>query len=286
MTDMADNPEMRVRERGPGAVLAAARTAQNLSIADVARQLKLSASQVAALEAGEYERLPGPVFVRGFVRNYARLLKVDPDRLLEMVSGIPGADVANEMPTTRGTPFPTHKEHRWPRLLMLSALLAVVALGAYEFYWYDRSSTDDAPVSAVPPIAIPEPAVPSAPAPVSSAPAAAPSAPPGAPAEPAVAPVEVTTPSANEGTPTPAISGEGALRFVFSRDSWVQVRDGTGKVIMTRLNAAGTEQTLSGKPPFSLVIGNARGVRLSYNGESVDLGPHTVRDDVARLRLE
>ncbi|HEX6007881.1 MAG TPA: DUF4115 domain-containing protein, partial [Burkholderiales bacterium] len=183
------------------------------------------------------------------------------------------------------TPFSTHTEHRWPRVLMLTALLAVVALGAYEFYWYDRS-TEDSPVSAVAPIAIREPAAPSAPAPVSSAPAAASSAPPGPPAEPAVAPVEVTTPSANDGTPTPAISEEGALRFVFSRDSWVQVRDGTGKVIMTRLNAAGTEQTLSGKPPFSLVIGNARGVRLSYNGESVDLGPHTVRDDVARLRLE
>ena len=71
MTDMADNPELRVRERGPGAVLAAARTAQNLSIADVARQLKLSASQVAALEAGEYERLPGPV--RAGFRNLANV---------------------------------------------------------------------------------------------------------------------------------------------------------------------------------------------------------------------
>ena len=57
MTDMADDPELRARDRGPGAVLAAARLAQNMTVADVARQLKLSASQVTFLEAGEFERL-------------------------------------------------------------------------------------------------------------------------------------------------------------------------------------------------------------------------------------
>src|SRR5262249_50660744 len=72
----------------PGRVLGEARQAQNLSVADVARQLKLSVSQVEALESGDFQRLPGPVFVRGFVRNYARLLRLAPEPLLESVAAL------------------------------------------------------------------------------------------------------------------------------------------------------------------------------------------------------
>src|SRR5258706_9374755 len=80
--DVADNTRAGgYRADAPGTLLAA-REAQSLSVADVARQLKLSVHQVEALEAGEYHRLPGPVFVRGFIRNYARLLKVDPEQWL------------------------------------------------------------------------------------------------------------------------------------------------------------------------------------------------------------
>jgi cytoskeleton protein RodZ len=96
---MAENQELGLRERAPGAALSAARTAQNLSLIDVARQLKLSVNQVAALEAGEFERLPGPVFVRGFVRNYARLLKLDPERILDLiVPDAAGPENRREMP--------------------------------------------------------------------------------------------------------------------------------------------------------------------------------------------
>jgi len=276
MTDMADNPELRMRERGPGPLLAAARTAQNLSVADVARQLKLSASQVTALEAGEYERLPGPVFVRGFVRNYARLLKMDPDRLLAMVSDLPGQDVPHAMPTARGVPFPSKTERRWPRALMVVMLLAVVALGAYEFYGDGRGV--EVQTKTVAPAAVQETAPPPAPAAASE-----PAAPP---VQAASTSPEKVAPAPVDGTSVPVRPEEGTLRFVFRRDSWVEVRDGNGRVLMTRLNAAGTQQHLSGKPPFSLVIGNARGVELTYNGAPVDLGAHTVRDDIARLRLQ
>ena len=61
----------------PGELLAQAREKAGFSTADVARQLKLSVGQVEALEAGQFERLPGSVFVRGFIRNYARLVKLD-----------------------------------------------------------------------------------------------------------------------------------------------------------------------------------------------------------------
>jgi cytoskeleton protein RodZ len=283
MTDMADDPELRMRDRGPGAVLAAARTAQNLSVADVARQLKLSASQVNALEAGEFERLPGPVFVRGFVRNYARLLRLDPDRLLDMMPDAPGTELRNEMPVARGVPFSTGSSRRWPRYLMLLVLLAIIALAAYEFHWSERAGPlpDPAPAAAIPP----QPAV-TAPASPATVPATSEAHPPAEPRAPesASAPPPAPEPAV---APAPAAPPEHALlRFVFKRDSWVQVREGDGRIIFTRLNAAGTEQRVTGKPPFSLVIGNADGVLLTYDDQAIDLEPHIAGGGVARLTVK
>ena len=76
-----------------------------------------------------------------------------------------------------------------------------------------------------------------------------------------------------------------SLHFMFRNESWVEVRDGLGKVVYSNLNAPGSERVVRGDPPFSLVIGGASGVQLSYNGSRVDLAAYAT-EDVARLRLE
>ena len=75
------------------------------------------------------------------------------------------------------------------------------------------------------------------------------------------------------------------LRFVFNGQSWVEVRDAEGKVIYSRTNAAGTERRVLGDPPFSVVVGGASGVQLTYNGSPIDLAAYAT-DDVARLQLD
>src|SRR5258706_8560407 len=66
-----------------GAQLRAYRENAQLTVDDVAHQLKLARRQVLAIENDELDALPGPTFVRGFIRNYARLLRVDATPLLE-----------------------------------------------------------------------------------------------------------------------------------------------------------------------------------------------------------
>jgi cytoskeleton protein RodZ len=75
------------------------------------------------------------------------------------------------------------------------------------------------------------------------------------------------------------------MRFVFDKESWLEVRDRDNKLIFSQRLAAGTEQVVSGEGPLSLVIGYAPGVQLFWRGQAVDLAPHT-RGDVARLVLE
>jgi cytoskeleton protein RodZ len=281
MTDMAENQGLRARDRAPGAALAAARTAQNLSVTDVARQLRLSVNQVAALEAGEFERLPGPVFVRGFVRNYARLLKLDPERIVDAIMpDLSEQEVRKEPPDFREIPFPSARTRprRWPGL---AALLALVALAAYEFYW---SEPGDMTVTKSAPAVAPAPAEEQpAGATLSGSDVQAPRA------EPAESTAQQAHEAASEDLQPPLAAketGDGELRFTFAKESWVQVRERSGKTIFTRLNPAGSEQRVSGKPPLMLVIGNAHGVQLIYNERPVDLEPYIVRDDVARFTLE
>lgn len=69
-----------------GGALRAAREKQKLSVQDVASQLRLGIKQVEALESDRYDKLPQPSIVRGFIRNYAKLLKVDAAPILDAYS--------------------------------------------------------------------------------------------------------------------------------------------------------------------------------------------------------
>jgi cytoskeleton protein RodZ len=105
-------------------------------------------------------------------------------------------------------------------------------------------------------------------------------------APPAPAP-EASAPQPEPTAPAQAalLASTGRLEFRFERDSWVEVKDGEGTVLVSALQRAGTTQVFEGKPPFALVVGNAGGVRLRYNDADVALAPHA-RSDVARLTLE
>lgn len=82
----------------------------------------------------------------------------------------------------------------------------------------------------------------------------------------------------------PLPEGRSRLTFTFEVESWVEVREANGEVLYSALNPAGSRKEIVGTAPFTMVIGNASGVRLMRNGEPVVLTPRA--SDVARLTLE
>jgi len=126
---------------GAGAQLKAAREAAGLSLDQVAQQLKLAPRQVRALEEENFGMLPGRTFTRGFMRNYARLLNLDPDLL---VAHLPDAAHAPslESPPLHSTgttmaELPTAHARapsfgRW--LIPLVLVASIVAAAGYEWY--------------------------------------------------------------------------------------------------------------------------------------------------------
>lgn len=278
---------------GFGANLAAARESMGLSAADVADRLKLTARQIEALETEDWSHLPDPVFVRGFVRNYARLVELDPDSLVNPVPAVEATTKAITAPSAGlrldRSPF-TH----WLLLplLLLGLFLAVVA-GLYA--WLSQGEDTMLPTQVAEPPAAESPAAASAPAsetvvkPVPVEPRAT-ETPAAEVATPAQGEAEQTQPTpatvpANQPPPSEAASPAGvSMRFEPGVDAWIQVVDGKG-ARHSRLVRAGTSEVISGAPPFRLVVGNAAEVKLTYNGHVIDLKPF-IGEKVARLTLE
>lgn len=128
-------------------------------------------------------------------------------------------------------------------------------------------------------------ATPAAPAPAVAVPAtpAAPVAPvaPVAPAPVVSAPVVPVVPAPVATTP---VAGSGQVRIQYVSDCWTQVSDGNGKVLFSGLKRKGDTVDVSGKPPFAVRLGFARGAQVSYNGQAVDVAPFT-SGETARLKL-
>ncbi|EKT4523301.1 helix-turn-helix domain-containing protein [Pseudomonas putida] len=129
------------------------------------------------------------------------------------------------------------------------------------------------------PAATPAPAAPAvAPAPAEAAAPAA-STPPATPVAPVVA--AATT---SQAAPAEIPAGSGKVQIQFTADCWTQVTDGNGKVLFSAIKRKGDSLDLSGKPPFAVRLGFARGAQVSYNGQAVDVAPFT-SGETARLKL-
>lgn len=262
---------------GPGTMLRMAREARGISIPEVAEALKMSPRQIEAIEGEDFSRLSGATFIRGFIRNYARLLRIDAAPVLATLAEhnpLPLAEL--NAPANAGVKMPT-SGGRQGKGLFAATLLALAALGVALALYFDaldlasllnRQAGPTAPSQAnQPPVAQPLPR------PVAVAPTA----------EGGVAPVG--TRPADPPEQAPLTAGMRQLIFSFDGSSWVEVRDAAGRTLLSQMNAKGTTRLVEGQPPFQMVVGNASNVRLQYGDQVVDLRPHT-RVEVARLTLD
>jgi cytoskeleton protein RodZ len=282
-----------------GMMLRSAREAAGLSVAAVAQQLKLAPRQVVALEEGDVSALPGRTFVRGFARNYARLLRLDSEAVLAALPDS-AAPSSLEHPSLAPSPRPmgelprdTQTRSSAARWAIPLALVAVVSVAAV----YEISRPPPEPAqTTVAQKADPEKAAPSlnAAAPVAVAPP--PESVPGntttaLPNPLAGEPKPDTAPETAAGAsnaavaaaPSPEVSAT-AIALSFQGKSWVEVRDGTGALILQVTGNAGDKQAIGGRPPFDVIIGNAAAVTVNWQGKPIDVAPFT-RQNVARFTL-
>jgi len=295
-----------------GHLLRNARTVKGLSIDDVSRQLRLSAQQIEAIEKEDFEKLPGRTFLRGFIRNYANLVQLNPVPLLQMLP-----ESTRVISTYERTPFKnkqisfsSNREKPGNHSLIIAIILFVIILGAYLLFenggWNKNSDisaesvetkTESATASVE--IQLPLPGVVKNTSNTSDSPANKPSEVnnPVPATENTAAQADVKTESAAENKSAVEKTDKtektvafdkntGHLYFKLTADSWIKVVDGKGVTVFEQLKKSGSEQIVTGKRPLSLVIGNASGVNLTYNDKEIDISSYKKQGGTARFTLE
>lgn len=258
-----------------GRRLAAERVRLGLSVGEIAGRLRLHPKQVQAIESESLPALPAP-FLRGFVRNYAKEVRLDPAPLLAELNARLGPQQGGTQalaPARSGSSLAAPNEHGSRRIVLIGVLAALIVLAVLGGL---ATRSDKVRIEAPP--AATKPAGSVAPTPAPAAAVEPKVDPPASPPVEAPAP----TPAAAAAAPT---AGAELVRMNFRAQSWVEVTQGDGKVIHSQINEAGTEQRVEGKPPLRVVIGNAAGVSLDYKGKPVDLRSSTNPDNVARITL-
>lgn len=300
-----------------GEVLSAQRELKKMTVSEVASQLRLGVRQINALEANDFTKLPEPMITRGFIRNYARLLNVDAEPLIQAHRALSGADQQHSLNiSSENISIANRHVVPWLRILLLSSFVVLMGL-ALSYYakhpfgngqqssgstTKNASVTDAAAESSNAAPAqekLPEPALPIAERIAESESAATSNT--AVTADAATAPKiegqatlnevvksDVATKNnvakeAQAPEATPAIT-QLEFELSFTEPSWVSVVDGDGKEIYSKLNAAGVSEKIVGKSPLKLHIGNATGTKVNYKGQSVDLVQYT-RNNIARLTL-
>lgn len=287
-----------------------AREAAGLHIAALAAALKVPVRKLEALEAGRYDELPDLTFARALASSACRQLKIDPAPVLEQIPQNPTPalgerDNAINAPFKPASEAPAAGPLSWlSRPALLGAIALLLAALVVLFLPQRASTPEPAPVAALPtapsaPPAVPifQPGVPaaadgSAPAaPVAdaAAPPAGDAAPPAPDSAPASAPAAAVPGAAATAAPPADAAASGAapaegavLRLVARQESWAEVTNGTGTVVLQRLLQPGERVEFSAAPPYAVLLGNAAEVQVTVRGRAFDAGA-IARNNVARF---
>lgn len=266
----------------PGALLRHAREQQGVELDALAAAIKVRPDKLAALESDHYEQLPDMAFTRALAKTLCRTLKIDAAPVLAgLPSSLDGARL-EQVAVGLNTPFrPDRREARdwgplkrpvaWAVLLLLLGAAAIVLMPAS---WLklgrglpgvDVAATSANPASSA--SAVVETVI-GAPMP---------------PAAEATGSAPATTPDM---VPAPAAGSAGSLLVLRATgESWVEVRDGTNQLLLSRALHAGETVSLDGALPLRATIGNAAATAVSFRGQPLDLRAQS-RDNVAHLELK
>ena len=280
-------PPAATAPRSIGERLRAGRERAGLSVAAAAEKLHLDLKVIEALEADRFAELGASVYVRGHLRRYGDFVG-EPG--LELVNAYSARAEARPPPPDL-TQIPHAERRSDPRRLVTPLVgLGCAMVLALAIWWVLAGSKSATVATASPPKSTPVPAAAAAPAsapPVHMASAANNSAPAAAitpaatPASTGNAAADGTRREASQETTAPA--RETRLRLELSNESWVEVYDSRGERLFYDVAGAGSVQSIAGRPPLRVVLGNAAAVTVQVDGQSRDIPAAALDGEGARF---
>lgn len=287
-----------------GMLLRYAREAAGLHIDALAIALKVPVGKLEALESDNFSALPDIVFVRALASSVCRTLKMDPQPVLALLPQGEGprlssGDTSLSAPVkefsgkSSSAPFAVPGPMLWAvGLLLIGAALMIFLPRGLEadllalFEHRESNTAISTPVAEVaqerPAAVFPAPASSASVSDVEAAVAAGESMEPAGGASPAAAMPSV---AASAATLSAADAPAGVLAFKARSESWIQVRDATGAVVLQRNLAPNELVSVSGALPLAVVIGRADATEVFVRGKPYELGPVS-RENVARFEVK
>ena len=295
-----------------GALLRAARESQSLSVEKISSQLHLSEKQIQALEQDDFQSFGSAMLTRGFIKNYARLLSLDPEPLLEAHRKNSPQDQIQSI-SYQSEPIVSKKAPnlKKSRVLLFGVMFILTLLGfmAYKMINHKTAEGEGDAVSAKQAqeaeanVAVNSELMPGAALPAAERTAAL----DGTtvtevplPADPEVTKpqlqknevnkaaekaVDQTPEAKTETTKSESLNANLArAKLVLTGSSWISVQDKTGKTVFSKLAKAGTDEFVEGVPPLKFHIGNVSATQIIFNGQPVDLTANTF-NNMARITL-
>jgi cytoskeleton protein RodZ len=253
--------------RGIGERLRQARIRAGMTPSEVGSQLKMPTHVIEALEREDWAHIGAPVFIRGQLRSYARLMELPADAITESVS-TPAAKPADLVPRTF-TPRMQRLVEQTARRLVYVVITATIAVPV----WLATRSHLDGAVDTV---SLDTDASLAQPKQSRTSPVSATDASP-APAAPLVASITPPMPQ------RPAVAADD-LSVSFSGESWVRVSAPDGTLIEQALVPSGQQRVFKPGQVGKAVLGNAQAVSVRYRGQAMDLAPY-IRANVVRFTV-
>ena len=234
------------------------RQALGISLDEVERSIRVRRRLLEALEAGEYERLPNPGYVRGYISSYARLLELDPVALLNMYKAETGGAHGNDLqrlPQRQEAVVPTGQQHviRWR--VSVTAIAVIVGVGLIVWWALGMRTSKSEPTI------LPEPA-----------PATAPTTEQTSPANSA-APTKTAPPTPEDLTPTKPfvlkvmVAGNSASWFRITIDGDVAYEGVLSGGQAKTYDVAESAIVLVGKPEAATVLKDGKKVAIKDSGD-------------------
>jgi cytoskeleton protein RodZ len=268
-----------------GAYLSVEREKSKLSVQQVADKLYLDVNLIKALEADNYEQLPPPIFIRGYIRNYAKLLEIPAEPILTAYERSGQTAISTPVITPQLTPKKQTNSSDWRfKAITYTIIIALMMLMALWQYYPTSVSESQETVNApdapawenFQPLETP-PTYP--PAIVETNPAGSLNAP--SPSEETQPAVVTTTPSEGVSETQPTTTEPTAtttetpatpepqpqsLQIHFKQSVWTRLTDSKGKVLYNQTGKSGEVFSIKeGIPPFYLSVGN-EGLQVEYQG--------------------
>lgn len=286
------NPEETAPEVAFGPWLRRQREARGVSLREISDSTRISLRYLEALEEGRFDVLPAPVFARGFLREYARVVGLDPDEVVNafLLVGTEGTAVTEEKPAPR-----RRFSNPWGYgLLLAAAMVVLLGVAVMLSFWAERRALErgDEPPSLVPAIAAT--AVPGsqrqdaddlAVTPEASPETPAPAGPPvnASPAEVAAVP-DLSPRAALEAGPEVALAAPLVVEILLRDECWIEARV-DGRRRPGELLAGGEAIVLEADSWVELTLGNRAAVDLLVNGRPFSL-PASPGNVVRGVRIE